>query len=61
MNELTILYKINPDDNKIRIFDEDFIKNNKDNCKIIIDDKEQEICSELMVNENMKNKKKIRN
>ena len=59
MNELTFIYKVNIDDNKIKIFNEEFIKNNKDNCKIIVDGKEQEICSELMVNENMKNKKKL--
>ena len=36
MNELTMIYKINENDKKIKIFDEEFIKNNKDNCKIII-------------------------
>ena len=59
MNELTIIYKINKNDNKIKIFNDDFVKNNKDNCKIIVEDKEQEICSELIVNENMKNKEII--
>ena len=56
MNEITIIYKINNNDNKIKIFDDDFVKNNKDNCKIIIDNKEIELCSELILNENMKNK-----
>ena len=43
MNGITIEYKINKDNNKIKIFDENFIKNNKDNCKIVVDDKEQDI------------------
>ena len=60
MNEINIEYKIKEDDIKIKIFDEDFIKNNKDNCKIIIDEKEHEICSELEIKENMKNKKSIK-
>ena len=60
MNEITIEYKINKDDNKIKIFYEDFIKNNKDNCKIVIDDREQEIISELEINKDMKRKKSIK-
>ena len=54
MNELTIIYKIEINENKIKIFGEDFVKNNKENCKIIIDEKEEkEICSELNINEEM--------
>ena len=56
MNELTIIYKINKNDNKIKIFHDDFVKNNKDYCKIIVNNKEIELCSELILNENMKNK-----
>ena len=56
MNELTIIYKIEKNKNKIKIFDEYFVKNNKENCKIIIDEEEREICSELNINEEMNNK-----
>ena len=42
---LTIIYRINGED-KIKLFDKEFIDNNKQ-CKIIIDDKEQEICDYL--------------
>ena len=60
MNELTIIYKINKNDNKIKIFNDDFVKNNKGNCKIIINNnKEIELCSELILNENMKKKEII--
>ena len=40
--------------NRIKLFGELFIKNNKNNCKIIIENKEQEIVEYLNVNENDK-------
>jgi len=53
MNELTIIYKIENNE-KIKIFDENFVKNNKENCVIIVDGKEMELCSELYISENEK-------
>ena len=53
-NEITIKYKI--EDDKIKIFDKDFVLKNKENFKIIIEGKEQEICSELDIIESIKNK-----
>jgi len=35
VNEITAIYKVNDEKNKIRIFGSDFVKNNKDKCKII--------------------------
>ena len=40
--------------NKIKIFGKEFITNNKDNCKMIIENKEQEIIEYLNFNENDK-------
>ena len=41
---LTIIYKPSKDnDNKVRIFGESFVYNNKDKCKIIFQDKQYEI------------------
>ena len=40
---ITLIYKINPNDNSIKIFDSVFVKNNKDNCKIIYENKEFEL------------------
>ena len=57
MNELTMIYQIDENIEKIRILDEIFVENNKDNCKIVIDGKEKEICTELEIPENLKNKK----
>ena len=52
-NEMIIEYIIKKK-NKIKLFGELFIKNNKNNCKIIIENKEQEIKEYLNVNENDK-------
>ena len=43
-NEITIKYKIGKDDN-IRIFGDDFVKNNKSNFQMIINDKTYELDS----------------
>ena len=48
-NEMIIIYKINDKDNQdedkyeIKLFGKKFIENNKNNCKIIIDNKEQDL------------------
>ena len=60
MNEISMIYKIEANSQKIRILNEEFVKNNKDNCKIILNDKEQEICSEIFINENKKKKIKLK-
>ena len=53
INEMTIIYKIE-DKYRIKLFGEEFIKNNKNKCKIIIDNKEQNIIEYLNVNINQK-------
>ena len=52
INQITIQYNIkNIKDNKsIRIFGDEFVKNNKDKCKIIINGKEKELCSHININ-----------
>ena len=52
LNEMIIIYKIE-DNYRIKIFGEKFIKNNKNNCKIIIENKEQDISEYLNVNKNI--------
>ena len=44
LNQITIKYGINEKDNKIRIFGEKFVNNNKDKCKLTIYDNEYELC-----------------
>ena len=46
MNEINIIYKINYiiiDDEREKIFGAEFVKNNKNNCEIIYEDKEYEL------------------
>ena len=58
LNQMTIIYNIGKNDKKIRLFDNryfnSFVKNNKDNCYLIIDGKKTELCNEIYLNENQK-------
>ena len=59
LNSMTIIYKIDNDNrayNKLRLFGEEFVKNNKDNCSIIIDGKNQELSEHININEKMRKK-----
>ena len=40
----TLIYNINKNENKIKLFDNEFVKNNKDNYYLIIEDKSINIC-----------------
>ena len=50
--EINIIYDIKRDDREIRIFGDDFVKNNRNKCKMIIDNKEYEITEKYYVNNN---------
>ena len=39
LDEIKILYKIEWEKNKIKLFDKEYIENNKDKCYIIIEGK----------------------
>ena len=49
--EITIKYQIKPNDNKIKIFGQDFINNNKENCKMVIEGEELEIKDLIELND----------
>jgi len=53
INEINIIYKINKEE-KIKIFGEEFVENNKNICKIKYDNKEYELKEEFEI----KNKNK---
>ena len=55
-NEMEILYDNKDNEKSISIFGYEFVKNNKNNCKLIIDNKEVELCEKL----NIENKKDIK-
>ena len=49
LNEITIQYDVKNND-KIKLFGKKFIENNKNNCKIIVENKEQDISECIIVN-----------
>ena len=49
-NEITINYKIKKDEKQIKLFNHDFVLNNKDKCKIIYEDKENELKERFQIN-----------
>ena len=56
---ITIIYKIEKNKDKIKLFGENFVSNNKDNCYIIIEGKKEKIFSELKLNKNQKENNKL--
>ena len=61
LNQMTIIYSIPKFtfQNKIRIFGASFVKNNKDNCHLLIDDQVNELHEHLKLNKNQINKEKL--
>ena len=51
INEIKIEYKIDNDSEEIRKFGDEFVKNNKDKVKIIINEEELELCTHLTKNQ----------
>ena len=51
-DEITIIYKINNNDKKVKIFDSEFIRNNKKYCKIIYNNKEMDLKEYFDVEDN---------
>ena len=51
LNQMTINYLIERKDDKIRLFCGEFVKNNENNCYLIIDNKIHELCNYLILNE----------
>ena len=59
LNEINIIYKIEYDEDEIKIFGSDFVKNNKNKCYLEIDNKKVDLCSFLELTEKQKNKEQI--
>ena len=59
ISEINIIYDINGERN-IRIFGSNFVKNNKNICKIIINNKEYKLSESYNVKNNNNNKLKIK-
>ena len=57
INEVHLNYKIEKEKEKtIKIFGDDFVNNNKENCFLIIDNNQLEICSKIEIKDDLKNK-----
>ena len=44
LNQMTIIYNIDKNNYSIKIFDENFVNNNKNNCYLIINGEQRELC-----------------
>ena len=60
ISEINIIYDIKQE-NKIRIFGAKFVENNKNICKMIIDNKEYEITNKYNIENYKKNNKNTLN
>ena len=49
-DEITLIYNIDKNSDFIKIFDSEFVNNNKNNCKIIFKNKEYELSENLKIN-----------
>ena len=49
-NEITIIYEISIYDYSIKLFGEEFVKNNINKCYLLIDEKEIKLCKEFTLN-----------
>jgi len=59
-NEINIIYKIKDNDKRLKIFGSEFVKNNKNNCVIIYEDKEYELNEYFNISDNIKDELKIK-
>ena len=57
---MTIIYNIDKNQEKLKIFDDNFVKNNKNNCYLLINGKKIDLCSEININEEQKENLEIK-
>ena len=54
---MTIIYEIKYWDLSIKLFDQNFVMNNINNCYLLISGKQIKLCKELTLDQNQKNRK----
>ena len=54
LNQMIIIYQIDKKEDYMIIFNEIFVENNKNNCYLIIDNQQKELCSLLQLNKKQK-------
>ena len=52
LNQMTIIYNIQSNDNSIKLFGNDFVKNNINNCYLLIDGQKIKLCEKLILKNN---------
>ena len=52
LSQMTIIYKINPNTTYIKLFGKKFVENNKNKCKLLINDKIQDIIEYINITDN---------
>ena len=57
LNEITIIYEIRSYNYSVKLFGNDFVKNNINNCYLLIDGQRIKLCEKLVLSQNQKNKK----
>ena len=60
LNQMIIEYKIEKDITEVKLFGQEFVENNKCNCYLLIDGQQKELCENLILNQNQKEKDKIK-
>ena len=59
VNQMNIIYNIPKNTNKIKLFGSSFVKNNKNNCYLLIDEEFNELCESFELNSKQKNQNKF--
>ena len=59
LNEMTIIYNIDKNQDKLYIFDINFVNNNKKKCYILIEGEKKELCNYLKLNQRQKENRTI--
>ena len=59
LNEMTIVYNIDENQDQLLIFDRTFVKNNKNKCYILIEGERRELCYDLNLSQKQKENKTI--
>ena len=55
LNEMTIFYKIDKNEDEIKIFGSDFVNINENNCYLLIGDQQKKLCERYYLNKKEKN------
>ena len=58
-NSMTLIYNISNYKNKIKLFDYNFVRNNKDKCYLMINNEKKELKEQIEIDSNLRNQKSL--